>query len=55
MTNAPWLETAAKCLKVQVSNSYMWTGNFLITRPVKIDLFTFTEKYRKETLCLTKK
>ena len=28
---------------------------FFITKPATIDLFIFIEKYRKKTLCLTKK
>ena len=44
-SNDPWLETAAKRVKVQTSNSIMWTADvFFMTRPVTIALFIFIEK-----------
>ena len=54
-SNDLWLQTAAKRLKLQISNSDIWAADVFITKPVTIDLFIFIEKYQKKALCLTRK
>ena len=44
----PWLQTTAKRLKVQISNSDMWAAYVFITKPVAIDFLIFIKKIPKE-------
>ena len=50
-----WWQTTGKRLEVQIGHSDMWAPDILFTKPVTIHLFIFVEKYRKKTLCLTRK
>ena len=50
-----WLQTAAKRLKVQVSHSDMWATAIFYYKTCYDKFFYFIEKYRKKTLCSTRK
>ena len=50
-----WLQTAAKRLKVQISHSDMWAVDVFYYKTCYDRFVYFIEKYRKNTLCLTRK
>ena len=48
-SNDPWLQTAAKRLKVQISNSDMWAADvFLSQNLITIDLFVYQPCLQKK-------
>ena len=54
-SNDLWLQTAAKLLKVQISYSDTWAADAFYYKTCDDRFVFFIEKYRKKTLCLTRK